>query len=1098
MEQILTRILCVATVLFVAFLAVGCLSIPLIRLWRWLPSFKLWRLKRTTIVVLFVLSVIATIEAQKRTSGEGTSDSPSLQVEPDRGNTESPPLRETPTNSLHFAAISTGTNTVSLTLAWPLDLFVSGTVLDLFAATTLVETVWSWQCEHTVADGETNWITTVGHDGSTRFFLATERADPGDMRDTDDDGIPDVYELHNGTNPYVPDYAAAPKLTVGPNGAFTNIEAAVVASTAFSIIELDPSVSHEVGRQRLGCQIPLHPIMVTAPRPYAVVRSAELSAFMLATNTTSQTLFRNLYLLLDAKDSFQTGFWCGGNLPWSSVPAAATFQNIYMRMPNPDVQYRGWLFYAKCAERVPIIGCTLNAAGATWVTGIDAYDPPPLTIEGCSFVNFPSDSAGGNSCGILLRTSSLGGGTDVALSRTLFDESFVDAWPLGRFDSASPCSVAASCCILPCQFPMEYPPDVITNITVTNAALAWVGVPQPDSPSVALGVGSLAPISNDPSVDTDGDGLADYEEAYNCGTDPYLADSDNDGDPDWSEIHNGTDPTDPHSFTQTLTVTVTNTVSLAHPLYVAWGYSGTGWETNGLASFPDGCGTTNYTNASSHGAEFVKAYCDLNGNGEYDAAQDILLVREIPYGSTAHISFVFGDVDGDGVSDAQERTDGTDPYDKENYSFDMSVTVAGIFHTTNQLTLAATFGASTIVGPLLMSTNTWSADFVNLVVTNREKVVLTFWDDANSNGVHEAEETSVSLTPPVTNHMNVYSYKLSYGAFDRNYNGLLDWWEVTTGLNAEGVANRLYDDPDGDGLINLHEYWAGCDPLVPDGSNTLLSVAARSIDDRIRDVDPAASVARFNDYFANGSNGVFQANTNFWARDLDLSCVSAWQHGRDEPGSKAATLITRRHVVMAKHWWNNGYYTFCDTNGIIVVRSILRSYPVSADLLLGQLNEPLPGSFTPAKVLSADLDRYLSTGKYLPTLCLNHEKGATILELENLNCDVSAGIGNYCEQYGSTSQTNLVSRQRVNVRGATLDGNSGCPVFLVVGDELVLLFSKHLGWREVLTWMPCWGPMLSFRLEAIQRKIDEWEGADAGSYQVETLDLSAYDKIVNQ
>lgn len=45
--------------------------------------------------------------------------------------------------------------------------------------------------------------------------------------------------------------------------------------------------------------------------------------------------------------------------------------------------------------------------------------------------------------------------------------------------------------------------------------------------------------------DTDGDGLADYEETNIYGTSPYLADSDSDGAPDSAEIQNGTDPNCP-------------------------------------------------------------------------------------------------------------------------------------------------------------------------------------------------------------------------------------------------------------------------------------------------------------------------------------------------------------------------------------------------------------------------------------------------------------------------------------------------------------------------------------------------------------------------
>ena len=46
--------------------------------------------------------------------------------------------------------------------------------------------------------------------------------------------------------------------------------------------------------------------------------------------------------------------------------------------------------------------------------------------------------------------------------------------------------------------------------------------------------------------------------------------------------------------------------------------------------------------------------------------------------------------------------------------------------------------------------------------------------------------------------------------------------------------------------------------------------------------------------------------------------IHAWQDEWEEPGSMAATLITRKHVVLADHWYNKyGFYTFCDTNGLV-------------------------------------------------------------------------------------------------------------------------------------------------------------------------------------
>ena len=180
------------------------------------------------------------------------------------------------------------------------------------------------------------------------------------------------------------------------------------------------------------------------------------------------------------------------------------------------------------------------------------------------------------------------------------------------------------------------------------------------------------------------------------------------------------------------------------------------------------------------------------------------------------------------------------------------------------------------------------------------------------------------------------------------------------------------------------------------------------------------------------------------------------------------------------------------------MRTLVQSEQISDDLRLGKLDAPLPDSFKPASVLSTNFVRYLSAGKYLPTLCLNQVKGATVAELMAVDAEITASGGRHYAHYGNTSYTNLVSSQRNAVRGATVDGNSGCPVFLVVDNELVLLFSKHLGYRNIETWSPFWGPMVPFRLEAIQSKINEWEGDDADQYQIVPFDLSVFCEIVNQ
>ena len=158
-----------------------------------------------------------------------------------------------------------------------------------------------------------------------------------------------------------------------------------------------------------------------------------------------------------------------------------------------------------------------------------------------------------------------------------------------------------------------------------------------------------------------------------------------------------------------------------------------------------------------------------------------------------------------------------------------------------------------------------------LVATNGEPVVAYFWDDANSNGVRDAGEAFTSRTIPVRGHENAVTNTFQTAAFDRDAlgaaalafdrdrDGILDWWEslhADAGLSATNSADA-YLDPDGDGLMNLHEHWADCDPLTYDGTNTALSVMARSVDERIRGGGAELRKPKFVNYKSNAANGVF-------------------------------------------------------------------------------------------------------------------------------------------------------------------------------------------------------------------------------------------------
>ena len=84
---------------------------------------------------------------------------------------------------------------------------------------------------------------------------------------------------------------------------------------------------------------------------------------------------------------------------------------------------------------------------------------------------------------------------------------------------------------------------------------------------------SLATVSTNEearlkNIDTDHDGLSDYDELYQYETSPYLPDSDSDGTNDKIEIENGSDPLCPEGKKCSTAATVTPTVtsSVASPL----------------------------------------------------------------------------------------------------------------------------------------------------------------------------------------------------------------------------------------------------------------------------------------------------------------------------------------------------------------------------------------------------------------------------------------------------------------------------------------------------------------------------------------------------
>jgi len=578
------------------------------------------------------------------------------------------------------------------------------------------------------------------------------------------------------------------------------------------------------------------------------------------------------------------------------------------------------------------------------------------------------------------------------------------------------------------------------------------------------------------------------QDRHSCAT--SMTDSDGDGLSDSAEIAMGTNPRDLYSFYRRVTVITTASDGLLNMTnYVAWGVSEECWETNGLTAWSLLPSTNVFEVMSTNGPMVVKAYRDLNRNGRYDAEADILLAEQVPpLDAVSRFELRFGDVDGDGWSDGLEIAHGADPFNARNYCFNLSFVEKGIFSTTNQLTAEVLLGTNVLLGPVVMTNRTWACDLGHLIVSNRETIVVYFWDDANSNGVRDVEECSTKQTIPIRGHENVITNTLALGAFDRDGDGMLDYWEVlhaNAGLSPTNAADAFLDS-DQDGLINLHEFWADCDPMFFDGTNTLLSIASLSVDLYLCCGSNVTSVLpRFENYQQNGSNLVFTANTLFWAINCDFGCCSMWNDSmRDMWGgpccqwNMAGTAISSRHILHSHHYGiPNGttLYFYGHISGV-VSRRLINSIYVGGDLRVGVLDSDLPFDIIPAMVIPSGYESYIGKGTGLPVVTFDQEEMLSVAEISALQ-DYSARDMDTCAMI---PQKRLRQPYYRNI----VSGDSGNPRFLVVGNRIALI---NLLWHGGAGG----GCFITHFAESIQLAMD----ALAAGYPLEFLDLSQYDML---
>ena len=258
---------------------------------------------------------------------------------------------------------------------------------------------------------------------------------------------------------------------------------------------------------------------------------------------------------------------------------------------------------------------------------------------------------------------------------------------------------------------------------------------------------------------------------------------------------------------------------------------------------------------------------------------------------------------------------------------------------------------------------------------------------------------------------------------------------------------------------------------------TILQFATNSIAQRIAGADPNVCLSRFDDYPpSKGKLGfprclfekAFPANEKFWLKGVDFSCASPWS---DESGTvRAGTLISKRHIIFAKHFplWKGVRILFVDQEGEVCPCRIEATKTLEkCDIAIGLLDYEVTPNIRPAKILPPDFPKYIGDGKGLPIVTLTQHERAILSECRGITTNSIANVASTNANWKALG-------------GKIVVGDSGNPAFLLIGNEPILLYCLQSGGVGH-------GPALHRYRREIQAAMD----ALCPGYKLESFDFSA-------
>ena len=209
------------------------------------------------------------------------------------------------------------------------------------------------------------------------------------------------------------------------------------------------------------------------------------------------------------------------------------------------------------------------------------------------------------------------------------------------------------------------------------------------------------------------------------------------------------------------------------------------------------------------------------------------------------------------------------------------------------------------------------------------------------------------------------------------------------------------------------------------------NLVAQSVEKRLQVSEPGVGLSRFVSYASKATRGEFQANAAFWAKDVDWSCASPWNSDRGR--LKAGTLVSRRHVVFARHFpiAEGSRILFVGKDGAVCPCRIVKTKAIEgSDIMVGALDYEVTPNIRPAKILPGDHEKYIGDGVGLPLVAFTQNERASVTEVAQIYTNKVKCVR--CRPPTDPLRTRFFEK--------IVLGDSGNPVFMLVGDEPVLLF----------------------------------------------------------